>query len=76
MLGLRKEVHCDPVGRGLAVADDQNLVGPEIMSIPTVANTRRLCCHNPGVPRPYDLVDADVLRAVGGAGDRARSPAW
>ena len=42
VLGLREQVHGDPVGRRLAVADDQISLGPAIMSMPTTPNTRRL----------------------------------
>ena len=74
MFGLRKQVHCDPVGRGLAIADDQNLGRAGNHVDADRAEHPALCRYHPGVPGPHDLVDLrDGLRAESQRSDRLRA---
>ena len=74
MLGLREEVHRDPVGIGRAVADHQDLGRPGHHVDADRAEHAALRRGDVGVARADDLVDRGNGRgAVGERADRLRA---
>src|SRR5690349_23835664 len=72
MLGLREEVHRDPVRLGPAVADDEDLRRSRDHVDADLAEHLALRGSDIGVARADDLVDArHALRAEGEHGDRS-----
>ena len=74
MLGLREEVHRDPVSRRLAVADHENFGGAGDHIDADAAEDIALRGRHIGVARADDLIDRiQGLRAIGECGNGLRA---